>query len=220
MKKFILTITAALLAFAGVSRADEYPDISIGDVKKAIAEKKIALIDVNGSDSWTEGHIPGAIDFEASKEKLADLLPKDKASLVVAYCGGPSCSAYKSGAKLATKLGYTNVKHLSAGISGWKSAGEKTEKGDAKKTAATEAAPHTYVATFTGVTCSACKAHVSAAIAKLPGGSNATFAVGEKEGTQKVTFTASCDKVCKDKLVEALGDGAKTYVVQDLAMSK
>ena len=51
MKKFILTLTAALLAFAGISRADEYPDISIGDVKKAIAEKKVALIDVNGSDS-------------------------------------------------------------------------------------------------------------------------------------------------------------------------
>jgi rhodanese-related sulfurtransferase len=219
MKRYIMTLAAALLAFAGISRADEYPDISIGDLKKAIAGKKVAIIDANGSDSWKEGHIPGALDLETSKEKLADLLPKDKATLVVAYCGGPSCSAYKAGAKAATKLGYTNVKHLSAGISGWKSASEKTEKGDDAKKTSAPAGGNTYVATFTGVTCSACKAHVSAAIAKLPGGGNATFAAGEKEGTQKVTFTASCDKVCKDKLVEALGDGAKTYVVQDLALA-
>ena len=30
---------------------------------------------------------------------------------------------------LLKELGYTNVKHLSAGISGWKSAGEKTASG-------------------------------------------------------------------------------------------
>lgn len=225
MKKFILTLLTAALALTGIVRADEYPDISIGDLKKAIAEKKVTLIDANGSDSWKEAHIPGAIDFEASSEKLASMLPKDKGALIVAYCGGPSCSAYKAGAKVATKAGYTNVKHLSAGISGWKSAGEKTEKGKAAKeekktTSAAAAGTHTYVATFTGVTCAACKAHVTAAIAKLPGGAEATFAAGEKEGTQKVTFTAACDKVCKDKLVEALGDGAKTYVVQDLALAK
>ena len=31
-------------------------------------------------------------------------------------------------AKKAEALGYKNVKHLSAGIAGWKEAGEKTEK--------------------------------------------------------------------------------------------
>ena len=128
MKKFIMTLLAATLALTGISRADEYPDISIGDLKKAIAEKKVVVVDVNGSDSYKAGHIPGAIDFEATGEKLASALPKDKSALVVAYCGGPSCNAYQAAAKAATKLGYTNVKHLSAGISGWKSAGEKTEK--------------------------------------------------------------------------------------------
>jgi len=36
--------------------------------------------------------------------------------------------AYKTAAKKAVALGYTNVKHFSAGISGWTSAGEKVEK--------------------------------------------------------------------------------------------
>ena len=135
MKKFLMTLLAATLAFAGITRADEYPSISIGDLKKAIAEKKVVVIDVNGSDSYKAGHIPGAIDFEASKEKLATMLPKDKNTLVVAYCGGPACNAYTAGAEAAKKAGYTNVKHLTAGISGWVEAKEKTEAAkEAKKT--------------------------------------------------------------------------------------
>ena len=59
---------------------------------------------------------------------FATLLPKDKNALIVAYCGGPKCMAYKQAAKKAEALGYKNVKHLSAGIAGWKEAGEKTEK--------------------------------------------------------------------------------------------
>ena len=56
-----------------------------------------------------------------------DLLPKDKNQLVVAYCGGPGCGAYRRGADAAAKLGFKNVKHLSAGISGWKKSGAPIE---------------------------------------------------------------------------------------------
>ena len=126
MKK-LFAIAAAIVLSAFVSAA-EYPDISVKDLKKAIADKKVTVIDVNGTESFEKGRIPSAIDFEASSEKLAKLLPEDKNALIVAYCGGPKCMAYKQAAKAAEKLGYKNVKHLSAGISGWKEAGEKTEK--------------------------------------------------------------------------------------------
>ena len=82
-----------------------------------------------GSAAWKKGHIPTALDFGTSKDKLASVLPEDKNALVVAYCGGPKCNAYQAAAKAAEKLGYKNVKHLSAGIVGWMQAGEKTEKG-------------------------------------------------------------------------------------------
>jgi rhodanese-related sulfurtransferase len=131
MKKILATLAA--VAFALTAFAGEYPDISIKDLKTAIESKKVAVIDVNGTDSWQKGHIPGALNFETAKEKLAALLPKDKDTLVVAYCGGPSCQAYQQAAKAAKALGYKNVKHLSAGISGWKQAGEKMEKPEAKK---------------------------------------------------------------------------------------
>jgi rhodanese-related sulfurtransferase len=127
MKKLLATVCALALSSIAVF-AGEYPDISIAELKKAIAEKKVTVIDVNGADSYKAGHVPSALDFDAVESKLATVLPKDKAALVVAYCGSPSCSAYTAAANAAKKLGYTNVKHLSAGISGWKAAKEDTEK--------------------------------------------------------------------------------------------
>ena len=125
MKK-LLTLALALVAASGF--AAEFPDISIADLKAAIADKKVVVIDVNGSSSYSAGHVPGASDFASKGGDLASALPADKNTLVVAYCGGPSCSAYKKAANKAAELGYTNVKHLSAGISGWKKAGETLEK--------------------------------------------------------------------------------------------
>jgi rhodanese-related sulfurtransferase len=126
MKKFLTLIAAALMSVTAY--AGEFADISIADLKKAIEDKKVTIIDVNGSSSFKAGHVPGAIDFSANKADLASKLPADKDALIVAYCGGPACSAYKSAANAAEKLGYKNIKHLSAGISGWKSAGEKLAK--------------------------------------------------------------------------------------------
>lgn len=127
MKKLIAFLAAAFIAIPAMADS-EYPDISINELKTAIAEKKVTVIDVNGSASYAKGHVPTAIDFAASKDDLAKQLPSDKGALVVAYCGGPTCSAYKKAANAAKELGYTNVKHLSAGISGWLQAGETTEK--------------------------------------------------------------------------------------------
>ncbi|MEZ5300594.1 MAG: rhodanese-like domain-containing protein [Verrucomicrobiales bacterium] len=132
MKKLLAFLACALVG-ASAAVAGEYEDISISDLKKEIEKGKVIIIDVNGSQSYAKGHIPGAIDYASKKGELEELLKdKDKDTLVVAYCGGPSCSAYKSGAKAAEKLKFKNIKHLSAGISGWLQAGEKTEKAEKK----------------------------------------------------------------------------------------
>ncbi|GMV79633.1 MAG: hypothetical protein AMXMBFR7_08170 [Planctomycetota bacterium] len=128
MKRVLASAFAvALVAMLGVASyaGDPVGDISLEDLKKAIAEKKVTLIDCNGADSYKKGHIPGAIDFSAAKDDLAKHLPEDKTALVVAYCGGPKCNAYKAGAAAAQKLGYTNVKHFSGGSSGWTAGGEQ-----------------------------------------------------------------------------------------------
>ena len=124
----ILTTLFSFILVSSALFAGEYPDISVKELQDAIKEGKVAVIDVNGQKSFSRGHIPTAIDFSSQGKKLSSLLPKDKNTLVVSYCGGPGCRAYKRGADAAAKLGYKNVKHLSAGISGWKRAGAEVAK--------------------------------------------------------------------------------------------
>jgi rhodanese-related sulfurtransferase len=121
---FLVTASVAVSAYAG-----EFTDISINDVNKLAESKSAVIIDVNGDDSFKAGHVPGALNFAAIKDNLDRSLPKKKDALIIAYCGNPKCGAYLKAAKAAEKLGYTNIKHMSAGISGWKEAGMKTEPG-------------------------------------------------------------------------------------------
>ena len=121
---FLVTASVAVSAYAG-----EFTDISVKDVNKLAESKSAVIIDVNGDDSFKAGHVPGALNFAAIKDNLDRSLPKKKEALIIAYCGSPKCGAYLRAAKAAQKLGYTNIKHMSAGISGWKEAGMKTEPG-------------------------------------------------------------------------------------------
>lgn len=127
-----IVMTVALAVVAGISnvRAEEketFPNITHEELTKAIKDKKVTLLDANGSDSYKQGHIPTALNFDAIEKDLAKNLPEDKAALVVAYCGNEKCTAYRAAAAAAKKLGYTNVKHYAKGIAGWKAAGEKTD---------------------------------------------------------------------------------------------
>lgn len=129
-KIFALFIAvAAVLSASASSENGRYADISHDQLKAAIAAGAVTVIDVNGSESYSEGHIPGALNFAAVKADLAARLPASKDALIVAYCGGPQCTAYRQAYDAAVALGYTNVKHYSGGISGWEAKGEKTDKG-------------------------------------------------------------------------------------------
>ena len=126
MKRILALLAIVLLSLN--SFAGSFPDISLPDLKSAIATKEVTLLDVNGPVTYANGHIPGAIDFTAHTADLSKVLPFDKCSLIVAYCGNEHCGAYARAAEAAHKLGYTNVQHFKPGIAGWKDAGEPTEK--------------------------------------------------------------------------------------------
>ena len=69
---------------------------------------------------YDRGHIPMAISIpDTYFDKMTDLLPKDKNTLLIFYCGGFKCKlSHKSAAK-AEALGYRNVKVFAAGFPGW-----------------------------------------------------------------------------------------------------
>ena len=136
MKRFV---TAFFLASAPMSalltnpvlanEATLAPEVSLDEFKKIVADKSATIIDANGESTYKKGHIPGAVHYAQNAKNFQAVLPKDKGALVVAYCGGPLCTAWEDAAKAAKSLGYTNVKHFKGGIKGWKDAGEKVEQG-------------------------------------------------------------------------------------------
>ena len=128
MRKTIIA-TIALFVAVGIVRAADttYPDITHQELVKALEARSVTVLDANGSESYREGHIPTAIDFEQAKKSLGSVLPADKNALVVAYCANEQCPAYRSAAKAASDLGYTNVKHYAKGIMGWKASGARIE---------------------------------------------------------------------------------------------
>lgn len=84
------------------------------------------LLDVREGDEWRAGHLPGAVHLPRGYFELQvdEKLP-DKEAPIIVYCAGGNRSA------LTTidleELGYTNVRHMSGGYSGWRDAGLPVE---------------------------------------------------------------------------------------------
>ena len=127
---------AALLLVVGLSAAlaaaqDDIrtvPRISVDDVKALMAKKQVVLIDVRDPMSFSEGHMPGAINVPF------DFLPdhaeawKKEKRLLVTYC---ACVNEGTAARAALDMnafGISNVKALLGGWNEWIKRGEKTEK--------------------------------------------------------------------------------------------
>ena len=77
------------------------------------------IVDMNSPQSFLQARVPGAVQQ----------LPDDKSAALVFYCSNPLCRKAPNAAKHAKQLGYTNVRVMPAGISGWISAGLPTESG-------------------------------------------------------------------------------------------
>lgn len=124
MKKLIalavfFAASSALAAGNTCSDENHYPLVTKKDLKGWVATNSATVVDVNSADSFKTAHVPGAIHFEDHQKDFATVLPQDKNALIVAYCGGPMCEAWKKAAEQACNMGYTNVRHYKDGISGW-----------------------------------------------------------------------------------------------------
>lgn len=94
------------------------------DQVHGILEKgdKVTLVDVRESDEWRAGHLSGAIHLPRGflELQIDEKLP-DKEAPIVFYCAGGNRSALA--AVTAKELGYTNVRHMTRGFSGWRDSG-------------------------------------------------------------------------------------------------
>ena len=82
-------------------------------------DQPYALFDARPAKPYQEGHVPSAKHGFPDDPNFLSLLPKDKAQLLVFYCGGPTCPFTGKAVKSAMEAGYTNIKGFQAGIPGW-----------------------------------------------------------------------------------------------------
>ncbi len=92
--------------------------ISPDGLQQMIQKQQVTVIDVNSRQSWIKARVPGALNLDPADYNESDL-PPDKESSLVFYCSNPMCRKAPNAARRAKKMGYSNVKVMSAGISGW-----------------------------------------------------------------------------------------------------
>jgi len=127
---------AAAAAAAAPSAASADPHagfdkVSVDQVATLLETRKAQAVDANGADTRKEmGTLPGAVLLTNYRSFDLSELPADKSQELVFYCGGEACTAAPTAAKRAKEAGYTDVKVMSAGISGWVKAHKPVDKLD------------------------------------------------------------------------------------------
>src|SRR5919107_41226 len=92
--------------------------ISPSGLHELMRKQPVTVIDVNSPQSWIKGRVPGALNLDPAGYAAGDL-PPDKNSSLVFYCSNSLCRKAPNAARRAEKMGYGDVRVMSAGISGW-----------------------------------------------------------------------------------------------------
>lgn len=110
---------------AGVTR------VSAAELQELLKKggERFQLIDSRPAGKYNESHLPKAVsiplpELEKGGEKL---LPADRGTTLVFYCGGLSCGLSPKSASIAVKLGFTDVRMYPEGEPGWKKLEYPTE---------------------------------------------------------------------------------------------
>lgn len=139
MKRVILLFGAALVclltatALPAAEGSAEQPawqyknivdEAFVGQYATIPRKDDVLIVDSRPARKYDKGHIVPSVNISNSQfEKLTHLLPEDKSTLLIFYCGGLKCPlSHKSAAK-AEALGYTNVQVYAAGYPDWQNAG-------------------------------------------------------------------------------------------------
>ncbi|MFH9864124.1 rhodanese-like domain-containing protein [Streptomyces sp. NPDC017202] len=93
----------------------------VSDVAAALeagGDPGFVLLDSRSTESWDQGHIPGAVHLPTAliAERAGQLLDKDVP--VVTYCWGPGCNGATRAALALAELGY-RVKEMLGGFEYW-----------------------------------------------------------------------------------------------------
>src|SRR3978361_1278816 len=93
--------------------------ISPSGLHELMRKQPVTVLDVNSPQSWMKARVPGALNLDPAGYSASDL-PPDKESSLVFYCSNPLCRKAPNAARRAEKMGYGNVRVMSAGTTTWR----------------------------------------------------------------------------------------------------
>lgn len=100
----------------------DYYSIGVESVKAMMEQgEPYMLIDARPHMKFLKGAIPSSVNYPDSQfDKFKGVLPADKSTKLIYYCGGFHCPLSHKSAIKAKALGYENVLTAEAGYPGWK----------------------------------------------------------------------------------------------------
>ena len=131
---FFVVAVGLILGLLLPAYAIDVQQIKPDDLKSMIEKKQagFVVVDVQPKSAYELGHVKGAINFPWDSDiKNPGRLPKNK--MLILYC---DCSheedSTDTAQQLMTKFGYTDVRILEGGWSGWQKLGYPVETGKKK----------------------------------------------------------------------------------------
>ncbi|MDQ1031073.1 rhodanese-related sulfurtransferase [Streptomyces umbrinus] len=109
---------AAAAAYFGASLAFHADVSDVAAALGADGDPGFVVLDSRSTESWDQGHVPGAIHLPTAliPEQAEQLL--DRAVPVVTYCWGPGCNGATRAALALAELGF-QVKEMLGGFEYW-----------------------------------------------------------------------------------------------------
>lgn len=100
----------------------DYYSVGMEAVKNMMAEgEPYMLVDSRPHRKFLKGAVPSAVNIPDTRfDKFKGMLPADKSTKLVFYCGGFHCPLSHKSAVKAKAMGYQNVVTAEAGYPGWK----------------------------------------------------------------------------------------------------
>jgi rhodanese-related sulfurtransferase len=109
----------------GVLQVDGYYDVTVAEAK-TLLDEDTALIVIDVSPYWAQGHLPGAISLPLGSGALEDSIPSfDLSKHYLVYCHGDAPA--RAGAKLIVEAGASHVYRLIGNYPAWVDAGYPIE---------------------------------------------------------------------------------------------
>lgn len=112
-------------AAAGVQSEPAYKVVTLGQVKKILAQGKAVFIDAREPEEYKKGHIAGARNIPAMEEDqhFPDLVQIPRDTLIVVYCNNAECHLGRMLTEFLATMEFKRLFLYDDGWDGWTKAG-------------------------------------------------------------------------------------------------